>query len=219
MSKHNYNSLTGCGPILRNPLWPMLSDRTRKDSVLQCFDPPQGLELSVTLLPTNHWGISPTAPTLHWPKVSIAVTGHLWDLFCILLAVPTVVICLGPGSRDKMWNGGDGSRWQGAALIHFRTMTNYHCLPSHPVTYHYQTTGWHWVFFYAIIHKPLPDVWSWHETCTRALYKQTHTFFFLKYALDIQNTVTTGTCHKTYTRLWEVLFLADCAWEGQSHRR
>ncbi|KAK1906664.1 Myosin-1 [Dissostichus eleginoides] len=59
---------------------------------------------------------------------------------------PAAVICSGPGSRNK--RGTEGLDWgRGAAQIHFRTVKDHHCLPSHSVTYYYQTTGRHHVHF------------------------------------------------------------------------
>lgn len=137
---------------------------------------------------------------------------------------PAAVICSGPGSRDKRGMEGLDRGVGGAAPIHFRTVRDHHCLPSHPVTYYHQTTGWHPVYFYACDStKTVLDVWSWHRTRTRALYKQAHCK-----SLSQTHTLHTQThCHhyrhfsaNLHIGLWVVqLFLADCVWEGQSHRR
>lgn len=103
--------------------------RTRKDSVPSCLDP-RGLEPSVTPLPTNQRGISPAAPTLPRPSL-------LRDVPLGFVPCPAAVICSGPGSGDKRGSEGLDRGGGGAAPIHFRTVRDHHCLPSHPVTYYY----------------------------------------------------------------------------------
>lgn len=74
------HSLKGCGigyfssACSWNPVWPIVSNRTRNDGVPTCLGP-QGLEQSVMLLLTKKWGMRPFAPTLHGLEWSIPVTG------------------------------------------------------------------------------------------------------------------------------------------------
>lgn len=64
----------------------------------------------------------------------------------------------------------------GAAPIHFRTVKD-HRLPSHSVTYYYPITDILCISMSDSLKKTLLDVWSWHHSHTRALYKPTHTLF------------------------------------------
>lgn len=103
---------------------------------------------------------------------------HLWDSFPVPLVVPPRLSAQGQGAGTSVgrrgWTGVGG-----AAPIHFRTVKDHHCLPSHPVTYYYQN---HWLtvceFYVCDSTKTVLDVWSWHRTCTRVLYKWVHTLSF-----------------------------------------
>lgn len=107
------HSLTWCRTVHRssacsgNPLWPTLSDWTRKDSIPLYLDP-GGLEPSVTPLPTNHRGISPIAPTLPWPEWSGAVTGHTSGIRSSSRLRSRRGYLLRAREQGQAWDGGVG---------------------------------------------------------------------------------------------------------------
>lgn len=152
----------------------------------------------------------------------------LWDSFPVPLVVPPRLSAQGQGAGTSVGRRGWTGVWGvgGAAPIHFRMVRDHHCLPSHPVAYYYQTTGWHPVYFYvcdSTKKNPVLDVWSWHQTCTRALYKRAHTrSFWQTHTLhtDTLSSLQALLSKPTHRIVCVVqLFLADCVWEGQSHRR
>lgn len=160
---------------------------------------PRGLEPSVTPLSINRWGISPTAPTLPRPEHRCYGT-HLWDSFPVPLALLLQLSAQGQGAGTSVglrgWTGVGG-----AAPIHFRTVKDHHCLPSHPVTYYYQTTGRHHVRFYVCV---IPQKQYWmcglgiqvahaHFTSDRTL---SHTNPHSPYTDSV---TTTGASQQTYT--------------------
>lgn len=182
---------------------------------------PPGLELSVTLLPTNHWGFSPTEP-LHWPKRSITVMGHTSEICFPFRLLSHGGYLLRAREQGQAWNGGVGPRWWGAAPIHFRTVTDRHCLSSHPVTYHYQTTGWHSEYFsmqfftspYWVCGLGVKLAHA-HFICKHTLFLYAKTHWMYKHSHHYRHF-----SENLHIRLREVLlFLKDCVWEGLSHRQ
>lgn len=113
--------------------------------------------------------------------------------------------------RGRAWDGGVGpGRGGGVGWVggHHRsilgTVRDHHCLPSHPVTYCYQTAGLTSRVFLRTCdstekkekkNTTLLDVWSWHPLFTRALDKRARTrSFSQKHTLSIHRhtVITTG---------------------------
>lgn len=153
----------------------------------------------------------------------------LWDSFPVPLVVPPRLSAQGQGAGTSVGRRGWTGVWGvgGAAPIHFRMVRDHHCLPSHPVAYYYQTTGWHPVYFYvcdSTKKKPSSGcVVLASNLHTRTLQASTHSVFLTNTHSPHRHTViTTGASQQTYTSdcvCVVQLFLADCVWEGQSHRR
>lgn len=162
----------------------------------------------MTQLPTNHWGISPTAPTLPRPQRSIAVTGRTSGI----RSPSRRGYLLRARVQGQAWDGGLDRGGGGAAPIHFRTVRDHHCLPSHPVTYYYRTR---WltscVFLCVRFHKKQFWMCGLGIGVAHAHFTSEHTLSLSrKHTLSIHRhtVITTGASQQTYT--------SDCEWYSSS---